>query len=98
MIKKLEQKRKQILKKMGEITTLRLGSLTEQYIMRGKGSKRHRLGPYYIRTWYEDGGKRTEHVNAHEVRDMQTHIKNYRKMRELFDELLDVIEQQTIQA
>jgi len=94
-MKKLEQKRNRILARMGEITTLRQGSLTEQYVTRTRNKQRRRHGPYYVHTWYEEGKKRTEHISHDEVRQMQSHIKNYQKIKDLFDDLLDVTEQIT---
>ncbi len=97
MTKNLDRKRKAILKAMGEVVTLRQGSLTEQYISRPDGSgKKRRLGPYYIHTWYEDGRKRCDHIPRSEAPALEAEIRNYQKMKDLFDELLDVIEQQTI--
>ena len=95
MIKKLEQKRKRILASMGKITTLRQGSLTEQYVTRTRNKQRRRHGPYYVHTWYEDGRKRTQHIPGDEVRQMQSHIRNYQKIKDLFDEQLDVTEKLT---
>lgn len=95
-MKALEKKRQSILAAMGEITSLRQGSLTKQYVTRKRNKQRRRHGPYYVHTWYEDGVKRTEHISAGEVRQMETQIRNYQKMRQLFDELLDVTEKMTI--
>jgi len=97
MTTNLDRKRKAILKAMGEVTSLRQGSLTEQYIQRSDGTgKKRKLGPYYIHTWYEDGRKRCDHIPRSEAPALEAEIRNYQKMKDLFEELLDVIEQQTL--
>ena len=97
MNKKLEHKRRTILKEMGETTTLRQGSLTEQYVTRAdEDGHRRKHGPYYVRTWYTDGEKQTEHISQDEAPEMQSLIRNYQKMKDLFDDLLDVTEQLTL--
>jgi len=84
---------------MSEITELRQGSLTEQYVVRTEeGGQRRKHGPYYIRTWYIDGEKHTEHVPGSEAGEMQALIRNYQKMKDLFAELLDLTEQLTLSA
>lgn len=84
---------------MGEITTLRQGSLTEQYVTRtDDDGHRRELGPYYVHTWYTDGKKHTEHISQSEAPQMQSLIQNYQKMKDLFDDLLDVTEQITLSA
>lgn len=94
---RLEQKRQSILKAMGEITSLRQGSLTEQYVTRtDDDGHRRKLGPYYVHTWYTNGEKQTEHISQSEAPEMQSLIQNYQKMKDLFDDLLDVIEQMTL--
>ena len=96
MNKRLNKKRLAILTALGDITTLRQGSLTEQYITKGKGTNRRRLGPYYLRTWYEDGVKHTEHIPADQAEQMQSLIKQYQKAKALFDDFLDVTEEMTL--
>ncbi len=83
---------------MGEVTELVRGSLTEQYLTRTDASgKSYQAGPYYVRTWYADGRKHTERVSSSEVSKVERRIRNYQKMKDLFDELLDVIEEMTKQ-
>ena len=100
MSKQLKQKRTDILKTMGEITTLRQGSLTEQYVTRTDedGDRKRKHGTYYVHTWYTDGKKHTEHISQSEAPKMQSLIRNYQKMKDLFDDLLDVTEQITLSA
>lgn len=94
---RLEKKRQSILKSMGKITTLRQGSLTEQYVTRtDDDGHRRKHGPYYVHTWYTDGKKHTEHIPTDEAPQMQSLIQNYQKMKDLFDDLLDVTEQITL--
>ena len=82
---------------MGQVTSLRQGSLTEQYITRPDSTgKKRRLGPYYILSSCHDGKKRCQHIPRSEAPALEAEIRNYQKMKDLFDELLDVIEQQTI--
>lgn len=96
---RLQQKRRSILNAMGEITTLCQGSLTEQYVTRtDDDGHRRKHGPYYVRTWYTDGEKHTEHVPSDEAPEMHTHIQHYQKMKDLFDDLLDVTEQITFSS
>ena len=97
MTKRLKQKRTDILKAMGEIRALRQGSLTEQYVTRtDDDGHRRKHGPYYVRTWYTDGEKHTEHISHDEAPEMQSLIRNYQKMKDLFDDLLDITEQITL--
>lgn len=96
---RLAKKRQSILAAMGDITSLRQGSLTEQYVTRADDDgHRRKHGPYYVHTWYTDGKKHTAHVPADEAPQMQSLIQNYQKMKDLFDDLLDVTEQITLSA
>ena len=43
-----------------------------------------------------DGEKHTEHISQSEAPEMQSLIQNYQKMKDLFDDLLDITEQITL--
>lgn len=55
--------------------------------------REYQAGPYYVRTWYIDGEKHTERIPRDQVPRIERQIRNYQKMKDLFDELLDVTEQ-----
>lgn len=93
---RLRRRRKQILAEMEKITDLLQGSLTEQYLTRRNArGRKYKAGPYYVRTWYADGKKHTERISRTQVPRVRKQIRNYQKMKTLFDELLNVTERLT---
>ena len=82
---------------MDKLTDLLQGSLTEQYLTRTDASgRKYQAGPYYVRTWYVDGEKKCERIPGDQVPRVERQLENYRKMKDLFDELLDLTEQLTL--
>ena len=97
MTTKLETKRQSLLRRIGKITSLRQGSLTEQYYPSTslRAGTKKRTGPYYVLTSCRDGKKKCERISQSDAPKVEALIRNYQKMKDLFDELLDVTEQIT---
>ncbi|NQU39967.1 MAG: hypothetical protein HQ523_08455 [Lentisphaerae bacterium] len=92
----LAARHKQILSEMGGVIDLRRGSLSPQYYTKtDTAGKRYRQGPYYMLTYYRDCRKHTDRVPQADVPTVETQVNNYRKMKALFDELIDVTDQLT---
>lgn len=95
-IQELEARRKQVLKELGAIRSLRKGSLNEQWfpvVRDGKKTKKLR-GPYFV--WSYKVGQKTvsERLsNEHAIALAHRDAANYRQFRGLCGELEQLIAQ-----
>ena len=51
-----------------------------------------------MHTWYENGQKRCDHIPRTEAPALEAQVRNYQNLKDLFDELLDVTEQMTVEG
>ncbi len=95
-VQALQAKRERILERMAAITRLRRGSVTEQYYTkRNKDGLESLQGPYYVWSHCRDGKRRTDRIRADQIIRVRKQIANYKELKRLFEELLDVTEQLT---
>ena len=98
MKRNLPQKRKQLLKQLSEITTLRQGSISEQYYSRtDEAGEVHKQGPYYVLQTWRDGKKKSQRIGKEEVKRIQPQIDNYHRFKRIVDELIEVTEDMALQ-
>jgi hypothetical protein len=101
MISKTEMKWqariKEIQKILSEMGEMRPGSLSMQYNVCGnpscrckdkKNPKKH--GPYYQLSYTHKGKSTTEFVKAEKVDEVRQQIKNFRELKKLTDEWVDL--------
>jgi hypothetical protein len=101
MISKTEMKWqariKEIQKILSEMGEMRPGSLSMQYNVCGnpscrckdkKNPKKH--GPYYQLSYTHKGKSTTEFVKAEKVEEVRQQIKNFRELKNLTDEWVDL--------
>ncbi|MCX5757634.1 MAG: hypothetical protein NTU83_03840 [Candidatus Hydrogenedentes bacterium] len=82
----LEQQRQAILKKMGQIRTMRRGTISEQFLkVPHKGqAEPARRGPYYLwQYWERDKPKRQRLCNDAEVEAARREVAAYKEFEQL---------------
>jgi len=93
----LMRRRKRILARMASIDRLRRGQVSEQYYRRAnKYGGTSRYGPYYIWQRWIDGRKKSDRIWGEDLKTIRQHTENYRQLKDLFDELVEVTEQLTL--
>ena len=78
---------------MGELGTMRPGSISRQYNVCGKPGCRckdpknpRRHGPYYQLNYVHGGKKTSEFVRPQNLKQVRTHLANYKQFRGLADQ------------
>ena len=95
-IDELVQQRFRILGEMASLAELRPGRLTCRFQRCGKPGCRCKQegdpghGPYYILHFESGGRQTTRSIPARWVERTQRQIKNYKRLRELYRELIEV--------
>ncbi len=91
----LELRRQAILKKMGELRTMRRGTVSEQFLnVRHKGQARPvRRGPYYLWQYWEGGMPKRQRLHAGaEVESARKEVAAYKEFELLCKEYVSVAE------
>lgn len=81
-LKNLQKRIETIKKRIASMDAMRPGSLTRQ--------KRGESGTYYQLSYTHRGKGRTEYIREEFAEEIRRQIKNYKKFRELTDELIDL--------
>jgi len=92
----LERQISRVKTELLELGDIRPGSLSEQYNVCGKKScsckgnlpKKH--GPYYLLSYNRGGKSSSKFIKKENVLEVQSQIKNYKKMRTLIDRWIDL--------
>lgn len=95
-IKEIEKRRKEILREMGGIRSMRRGSVNQQFLkVRHKGKKEPGLrGPYYVFSRHEQGkGTKSYRLTSqedvdHARRDVEAH-KRFQELCREYEELTE---------
>ena len=90
---KLQQRINQLKAQLGEIGPMRPGSLSRQYNVCGKPGCRckdpknpRRHGPYHQLNYVYGGKKTSEFVRPQNLKQVRTHLANYKRYRRLTDQ------------
>lgn len=92
---RLEQRREEVLRKMGEIRTMRRGSVSEQFLKvahKGKAEPVQR-GPYYLWQYWEDGKPvRRRLKGVAQVRAARQEVAARKRFEQLCEEYVHITE------
>lgn len=95
-ISTLERQIIRVKAELMELGEIRPGSLSEQYNVCGKrncsckGKPPQKHGPYYLLSYNRGGKSSSKFIKKENVSDVQSQIKNYKKMRTLIDKWIDL--------
>jgi len=94
-IEEIEARRKEILKEMGGIKSMKRGSLTEQYLkVRHRGKKEPVLrGPYYVLSRHAKGRTVSCRVSLKELREVRAELSAGKRLRALCREYEELTEE-----
>jgi hypothetical protein len=96
-IKEIEKRRKEILREMGGIRSMRRGSVNEQFLkVSHKGKKEPVLrGPYYVFSRHEKGKgtKSYRLTSANEVENARRDVEAHKRFQELCREYEELTEE-----
>jgi len=94
-IEEIEARRKEILKEMGQIKSMKRGTLTEQYLkVRHRGKKEPVLrGPYYVLSRHAGGGTVSRRVSLKELSKVRRELEEAKRFRELCREFEELTEE-----
>jgi len=94
-IEEISARRKEILKEMGRIKSLKRGTLTEQYLkVRHLGKKEPVLrGPYYVLSRHEEGRTVSRRVSLKELAEVRAELSAGKRFRELCREYEELTEE-----
>ena len=95
MNQQLEQRRREILRKIGAIRSMRRGAISEQFLkVRHKGEKEPvRRGPYYLWQYWEHGvPKRRRLHSGEEVEAARKEVAAYKEFEQLCEQYVAVAE------
>lgn len=93
--KELERRRQEILRKMGEMRTMRRGTVSEQFLKVGHKGQREPVerGPYYLWQHWEKGIPKRQRLRAGaEVEVARQEVAAFKAFKELCDEYVRVAE------
>ena len=91
----LELRRQAILKKMGELRTMRRGTVSEQFLnVPHKGQAQPvRRGPYYLWQYWEQGVPKRQRLHAGaQVESVRKEVAAYKEFERLCKEYVSVAE------
>jgi len=95
-ISTLERQIIRVKAELMELGEIRPGSLSEQYNVCGKrncsckAKPPQKHGPYYLLSYNRGGKSSSKFIKKENVSDVQSQIKNYKKMRTLIDKWIDL--------
>lgn len=92
MNKEIEKKRNQLISEIQKTDRLRQGTISEQYY--GTGKKKQ--GPYYVFQGYKNGKHWSKRIPKNELEQYETDINTSIRLKELYKEFADAIEESTI--
>lgn len=94
-IEQLETERQSILKELGELSEIRRGTISQQFVESiGKDGTKKRRGPYFLYTYKEKGKTVSRRLTSSQQVEMcQGQIQAYHNFQELTTRLLEVGEQ-----
>jgi len=88
--RKLQERIARLKSQIGELGTMRPGSISRQYNVCGKPGCRckdpknpRRHGPYYQLNYVHGGKKTSEFVRPQNLKQVRTHLANYKQFRSL---------------
>ncbi len=94
----LQKKRDQIIEELKELTRLRRGQVSEQYLNKvGADGKPKQFGPYYVWQASVNGKKRSIRVGKDQISQVQEDVQGYQDFKKLCDELAEVTEKMTLE-
>jgi chorismate mutase len=96
----LAARRSEIVGEIGEIKSMRKGTLNAKYQnVQHKGGEVVVKGPYYALTKKAPGGKTVyQSIPAENAPQIQNEVDNYKRFRQLSDEYVDVCEKISVLA
>lgn len=95
-IESIEKRREEIIDEIRKISSMRRGTINEQYLKVPRKDKESSLrGPYYVLTRKENGRTVSTRVRSNELEELKKETEAYKKFNQLSNEFVAIAEELT---